>query len=205
MNRFLAGLVITLASALSWPALAQDEVIAVGTGPGVAGAAQTVTVSGKILAIDKAKREVTLEAEDAEEVVVKAGPEVRNFAELEVGDRVDLEFTRSLTLELRKGSKAPISRTDTVEGETASPGEAPGAAVGHRVVIIAEVTALDPATQTITLKGPNRSLDLTVPDPAQFKHIARGDRVRATFVEAVAVAVTPKDEPDEQDDDDGVE
>ena len=205
MNRFLAGLVITLASALSWPALAQDEVIAVGTGPGVAGAAETITVSGKIVAIDAATREVTLEAEDAEEVVVQAGPEVQNFAELEVGDRVDLEFTRALTLELRKGSKAPISRTDDVTGKVASPGEAPGGAVGHRVVIVAEVTALDPATQTVTLKGPKQSLDLTIPDPAQFKHIARGDRVRATYVEAVAVAVTPKDEQAEQDDDDGTE
>jgi hypothetical protein len=59
--------------------------------------------------------------------------------------------------------------------------------VGRKVVIMAEVTALDAATQTVTLKGPQQSMDLKVADPEQFKGIALGDRVEATYVEAVAM------------------
>jgi hypothetical protein len=34
-------------------------------------------------------------------------------------------------------------------------------------------------------------VDLHIADPEQFKRVAKGDQVEATFTEAVAVAVTP--------------
>ena len=71
------------------------------------------------------------------------------------------------------------------------PGETAGA-VGRQVTIVADVTAVDPATQMVTLKGPQRTVDLKVPDPEQFKRIAKGDQVEATYTQAVAMAVEPK-------------
>jgi len=56
---------------------------------------------------------------------------------------------------------------------------------------MAEVVALDPATQTVTLRGPQRTVELKVRDPEQFKRVAKGDRVEATYIEAVAIAVDP--------------
>lgn len=56
---------------------------------------------------------------------------------------------------------------------------------------MAEVTAIDAANKTVTLKGPNRSIDLAVEDPAQLANITVGDRVEATYIEAVAFQVTP--------------
>ena len=57
--------------------------------------------------------------------------------------------------------------------------------------ITAEVVALDAKTQVVTLRGPKRTVDLKVRDPEQFKLIAKGDRVEATYTEAMAVAVEP--------------
>jgi hypothetical protein len=47
------------------------------------------------------------------------------------------------------------------------------------------------ATQTATLRGPNRTVTLRVPDPKQFQMIAVGDQVQITYTEAVAVSVEP--------------
>ena len=66
-----------------------------------------------------------------------------------------------------------------------------GGAVGRQVTIVADVVAVDPARQVITLKGPQRTVDLKVADPEQFKRIAKGDQVEATFTQALALAVEP--------------
>jgi hypothetical protein len=59
------------------------------------------------------------------------------------------------------------------------------------VTLTAEVIALDAQTQTVTLRGPRRTVDLKVRDPEQFKRVAKGDRVEATYTEAIAIAVEP--------------
>ena len=54
---------------------------------------------------------------------------------------------------------------------------------------------LDAVTQTVTVKGPERTVDLKVRDPEQFKLVAVGDQIQATYTEALAVAVTPVAKP----------
>ena len=73
----------------------------------------------------------------------------------------------------------------------AKPGEMPAGAAGRSVKIVADVVAIDPATQMVTLKGPSRTIDLKVKDPAQFKLVKVGDQVEANYTEALAIAVTP--------------
>ena len=53
----------------------------------------------------------------------------------------------------------------------------------------------DPLTQTVRLRGPTRAVDLRVHDPEQFKLVAVGDQVEATYTEAVAISVEPAGEP----------
>jgi len=74
----------------------------------------------------------------------------------------------------------------------AKPGETPAGAVGRQVTVVADVVGLDPATQVVTLKGPKRTVELPVADPEQFKRIAKGDQVEATYTQAVAMAVVKK-------------
>jgi len=52
-----------------------------------------------------------------------------------------------------------------------------------------------PQTQTVTLRGPTRVVDLGVHDAAQFKLAAVGDQVEATYTEAVAISVEAAGEP----------
>ena len=86
----------------------------------------------------------------------------------------------------------PVARTEYGTANTAPAGGVPGMGAGHQTVITADVVDLDPATQTVTLKGPQRTVDLHVRDPEQFKLIAKGDQIEATYTEAAAISVTPK-------------
>ena len=191
MRRLISSISFVVVVTLASPLAAQTGAAIVGKGPGVAGAAQTVKVAATITAIDTATRAVTLKGPQGKEITITAGPEVKNFAQMKVGDQVNAEYVEALTIELKKGSTAPVARTDQAAAAAAKPGQLPAGAVGRQVTITAEVVGIDPATQTVTLRGPQRTVELKVPDPAQFKLVAKGDRVEATFTEAVAIAVEP--------------
>jgi len=191
MRKFSAGVGIVVAFALAGSALAQTGAVAVGTAPGMAGVAQTVKMTATITAIDAATRDVTLKGPQWNEVTVTAGPEVKNFANMKVGDQVDVQYVEALTLELKKGGGMVVARTEKSGAAGAKPGEKPAGAAGRQVTIVADVIGLDAAKQVVTLKGPKRTVDLKVADPEQFKRIAKGDQVEATFTQALAIAVEP--------------
>ena len=66
----------------------------------------------------------------------------------------------------------------------------------RETVIVADVTAVNPATQTVSLRGPGgRVVNLPIRDPEQFRRIAVGDQVEATYVEAAALSITPAPTP----------
>ena len=192
MRKVAAVIGVVVSVALGGSALAQTGAVAVGTAPGKGGIAQTVQLTATITAIDKATRDITLKGPQGNEVVVTAGDEVKNFDKLKVGDQVDLQYVEALTLELKKGGGMVVARTEKSGMAGAKPGEKPAGAVGRQVTIVADVVGLDPARQVVTLKGPHRTVDLHVADPAQFKRIAKGDQVEATFTQALAVSVEPK-------------
>ena len=179
------------AAILAPQAAAQTGAAVVGKGPGVAAAAQTVKVTATITAIDAATRDVTLKGPQGREVVVTAGPEVRNFAQMKVGDKVDVEYVEALTLELKKGGGQAVAKTESAGAARAAPGQAPGGIVGRQVKVVADVVAVDKDKGMVTLKGPQRTVELKVQDPKQLALIAKGDQVEATYSEAVAIGVTP--------------
>jgi Cu/Ag efflux protein CusF len=180
-----------LAALMTTGAAAQTGEVTIESRPGTAAASVVMHLTGTITAIDAATRTVTIQGDGGQNQTIVAGPDVRNFAQLGVGDRVDFEYQEALALELKPGSTAPISRTEDVAVAGAAEGEMPAGIGGRRVTVVAEVVALDAETSTVSLKGPNRTVDLKVRDPEQFKRISVGDRVEATYVEAMAVAVTP--------------
>ena len=191
MNKLLITAGFAIAGALISPAGAQTKATVVGTAPGMAGAVQTVSIVATITAVDKKTRDVTLKGPQGNEVTFTAGPDVKNFDNLKVGDQVKADYTEALTLELKKGGGLVVQRTDKAAVAGAKPGELPAGAGGRQVTIVADVVAVDAAKQTIALKGPQRTVELRIPNPEQFKKISKGDQVEATFTQAVAIAVQP--------------
>ena len=190
MHKLVISIGFAIAVAIAWPVAAQTAVMA-GSAPGKAGVAQTVKLTATITAIDKATRDVTLKGPQGNEVTVTAGPDVKNFANMNVGDQVDVQYIEAVTLELKKGGGQPVARTEQAAAKGAKPGEQPAGIVGRQVTIVADVVAVDPAKQIVTLRGPQRTVNVTVSDPEQFKRIAKGDQVEATYTQALAMAIQP--------------
>ena len=191
MRTLIGSIGFAILAALAVPAAAQTGAVVAAKGPGVAGAAATVKITATIVAIDAATRAVNLKGPRGREFMVTAGPEIKNFAQMKVGDKVKIEYVEALLLELKKGSTAPVARTDKAGAASAKPGERPAAAAGQKITVMAEVMTLNEKKQVVTLRGPERTVKLKVADAEQFKRIAVGDRIEATYTEAVAIAVEP--------------
>jgi len=194
MKALTVGSTLFALAAASGLALAQPAPsggAAVATAPGKAVVVETLKVAATVTAIDKATRAVTLKGPKGNEFSVTAGPDVKNFDQIKVGDQVTLEYVEALSLQLKKGGGAPVARTVQEGAAGAKPGERPAGAMGRQVTVVADVVDVNPATQIVTLKGPQRTVELKVRDPEQFKLVKKGDQVEATFTEAVAIAVTP--------------
>jgi Cu/Ag efflux protein CusF len=176
--------------ALAFPALGATGGVEIETAPGAAAVSVTAKASGTIKAIDAKTRTVTIAGDGGTEMNIVAGPDVKNFAKLAVGQRVKAEYVQALALELKPGSKEPISRTIEAASGGAAAGSSPKGAIGQRLRIVAEVIAVNSQTQTVTLQGPERKVDLELDDPDQFALVKVGDRVEATYVEATAVSVS---------------
>lgn len=172
--------------AVSASAFAQNTPIAAGAG--------AVKITATVEAIDQATRMVTLKGENGETTTFKAGPEVKNLAQVKKGDVVTIEYARALALELKSGGSGIASRTDSPAMSTAKPGQKPAVTATDKVVINANVTAVDAQAQTVTLRGPERSVTIAVKDPAMLAGVKVGDQVQATFTEAllISVAAPPK-------------
>ena len=189
----LAAIAVTAGGTLcarAQPAQAEGAAV-IASAPGRAEAARTITLSATVTAIDKASRTVTLKGPQGNELQDVAGPEIRNFDQIHVGSEVKLSYVEALVLELKKGASGAPALAASDAMVRAPVGGKPGGAVGQRVTVTADVTAVDAATQTVTLKGPKRTVQLHVPDAGQFKNIAVGDKIQATYAEAAAITIEP--------------
>ena len=185
---------VALAGALPVAAYAQQApgttTGAVATAPGAAMAVESTKVSATVVGIEAASRTVTLKGKDGKVFDVVAGEQVRNFDQIRIGDVVSAEYTRALTLELKKGGGGVSDRTEKDAALRAPAGAKPGAAVGRQVTVLANVVAVDAKKKTVTLRGPaGNVVDLLVQDPEQLKNIKKGDQVEAVYTEALAVSV----------------
>ena len=159
--------------------------------PGQTTATGTAKVNATITAIDKATRKVTLKTQAGKVVDMTVGDEARNFDQLRVGDKVNVEYSEALTVSLKKGSGAATMQERDIT-ERSEPGAKPGGRIGREVTVVAQVVNVNKEKQIVTVKGPRgHTVDLLVEDPEQMKDVKKGDRVQAVYTEAVAVSVTP--------------
>lgn len=160
--------------------------------PGSASLAEEVTARATVTAIDLATRKVSLKNAEGQSFDLVAGEEITNLQNIKVGDLVALRYLQLLDLELLKGTAGVRKRLVEVEGSKAAAGQRPGAGAGMQVTIYADVIAVDKATQTIKVKGVDKTLTVKVNDPAQFALIAKGDQIKAVQTTAIGVGIVPE-------------
>lgn len=152
-----------------------------------------VAVEATILAVDKASRELTLQRSDGTSVVVVAGPEVRNFDQIEAGSKVTARYVVSLSAR-RLGPDDPGTQpTAGVAAARAKPGELPGAAIGAGVELTVVVKSVDLEQHLVVFTDPDGVIHAVEAQRDEGRRfiagLKPGDRVELVYAEALALAV----------------
>jgi hypothetical protein len=190
---------LTLAAALTIPStavLAADKpsaeaIVVQGKSATGGGVGHAVEIQVIVTAVDKAKRTVTIKGPQGKTRVLAVGEDVRNFDQVKVGDTITIGYLEALVINLEKAKGATPGKVVTEDLKRAKPGEKPGGVATRQVTIVGTVTAIDEISQLVTVRGPEgNELDIKVQDPAKLKNVKTGDLVKATYTEALIIAVT---------------
>ncbi|MFL9585241.1 hypothetical protein [Stenotrophomonas sp. AB1(2024)] len=159
----------------------------------VTAASAGVTLQGQITALDKSSRAVTVTGADGSSLSFVAGPDVRNFNQLKVGDNVTLDYRAAVALDLQPAGSGEVGVTTSQAGTVPVRGATPGGARSNTVNIVTEVVAVDPVANTIALRGPSGNTQLIAVERedlrAKLPSVKRGDLLRISYTEAVALGI----------------
>ena len=151
---------------------------------------ELVVITATVKAIDKKNRVVTLQSPDGKEAKVKCGPEVRNFAQIRVGDEVKTSLLETVELFVTGNDEPAAERVTGVD--RAPLGSKPGFAAIDAVEVKATVVAIDYQTRKVTLKGPEGNVvNVTAgPEVKRLNEVKTGDSVVARLTRAVYIEVS---------------
>jgi len=146
---------------------------------------------GEVINIDAATRTVTLKNQDGESTIV-AGPDVKNFAEIKVGDRFDVVYELAIAVELVKVKNPGVTGEQvTTTTATAPQGDKPGMITTNTITATANVEAIDATKNIVSLKGPQGNIiKVKAQNPDLMKDIAVNDQVKVVYTEAIAAVVS---------------
>lgn len=155
--------------------------------------AALMKMEATVAAVDQKTREVTLKDADGKTVTITAGVDVKNLAQVEVGDRVEVEYLEMVAMEVLPARDAEIAAMTTTAKKTAPLGEKPAGTMAQETTLITVIEAIDKENELVTLKGPEGyTKTVRARNPANLEKIAVGDKVRVTYTTALAITVTEK-------------
>jgi hypothetical protein len=171
--------------------LEADSTAAAAVREGVAGGAvvQTTELTATVTSIDRVNRRVTLMNDQGIKETVKVDPEVINFGQVRVGDRVKMVATKELVVRLASPGEAA---GDNIAGVVAlAPvGARPGGVAAGTVQVLGTVTAIDAAQRTATLRFEDGTTEtFAVRDDVDLGRRKIGDKVVFEVTEMIAVSV----------------
>ena len=146
------------------------------------------TETAVVEAIEAGSRTVTLKKPDGTFVSVVAGPDIKRFAEIKVGDKVNARSYENVIVRVKKPGEPDV---DTSSGGTTGAGQTlPGGTRATQRTVTATITAIDPKMPTITFTGPNGwKYTSKVQDKAVLSSVKVGDKVDVVWTEAALVSI----------------
>lgn len=146
---------------------------------------ETATVTG----IDKEKRKVTLVTPNGTMGTFKAGPDVVNFDQIQIGDQVNATVTQELAVFVRKTGE-PSSDGGATTVALAPVGAKPGALIADTVEVTAKVSSIDLKQHKATLQFPDgTSKTFKVRPDVELTTESVGQEVVIRTTDALAISV----------------
>ena len=153
---------------------------------------ESITAGATITAVDQAKRTFTVTGKGGKSHDFTAGPEMQNFGQMKVGDRVEASYVEELSISVNKSGMKPKLEEKTSVAR-AEKGGRPGMILTDSMEVVGIVTAIDHKTRSITVKGP-KGKDFTTnvkPDVKNFENVAKGDNVVVNYKQTLTIADLP--------------
>jgi hypothetical protein len=168
------------------------EVNATGK-PGEASAARSYRMTASVQAVDAAGRRLTLKEEDGKIETISVPPGVKRFDEISAGDTIEVEVQEGVLFEYQPPGSPFVAPAAVVAGAKAGAGQPPGAAVGAAIQSTVTVTAIDLNTRIVQFQDPDGDKYQVKAGPKlAIEKLSVGDRLLATYVATVAVALDKK-------------
>lgn len=150
-----------------------------------------VTAEATVVSVDQTTREVVLRGADGNTLQVKAGPEVRNLAQLETGDKVRMDFFQATTVSMADPADSGAVQTTSVAGR-APEGEKAGVMAATNTSMVVTVVNYDRNNGIATFRTPDGLTRQAVVPPSLRTFAERrgpGSRVLVSMTEAMAVTI----------------
>jgi hypothetical protein len=165
-----------------------DDPSAAHETPAGAIAVDTFTVRATVAGIDAATHKLTLVTPDGKKAVYKAGPDVINFNQIQVGDQVKATVTEEFAVFIRKPG-TPVNASAAAAVALAPKGAMPGGIMTDTYEATAKITAVDAKDRKVTLQFLGGSKTLTVGKKVDLGELKVGDEVTVQVAEALALIV----------------
>lgn len=151
----------------------------------------TTTVTATVTRIDKKDRWVTLKMADGSLLDIQAGPAVKNFDQIKVGDLVSSTREETLAVAVVPAGTAPPNATGGSAVVGAPAGSKPMGVMVDTVMVSGKVTAIDNTPRSVTLLGPDGNSRTIPVGPAvkRLNEIKVGDDVVFTLKTATTIDV----------------
>ena len=178
MRKLIVTIVAAVVASMAHMAMAQTRTIS----------SEMRTETGVIEAIEASTRTVTIKKSDGTYVTTVAGPDIKRFAELKVGDKISARFYENVVLRLKRpGEPEGYSASKST---TPSDLALPGGTRAKQISVTATITDIDMKTPSVTFTGPNGwKYSSKVEDKEALSKVKVGDKVEITWTEAVLVSV----------------
>ena len=144
-------------------------------------------------AVDYEKRMVTLKGPDGESVIIEVQDKVKNFAQVEVGDLLTVEYIEAVSIQVfAAGEVEPGAAAVAVVGK-AKLGQKPAGIAMKEVVVVATIEAIDKDSQLVMPKSAGgESKTVKARNPDNLEKVEVGDKVMITYTAALGISVTEK-------------
>ena len=149
----------------------------------------------ELVSVDLKARTATMRQPNGGLLTLNIPAEAQNLDRVKPGDLFRMRYVEAVALALHKGGSAAATETQAVK--LAPKGGTPGGAVVNTKQISAVVTAVDRASRTIAVRGPNQgTMTLKVADEVRsFDDIGLGDTISLTYTEAIALRMISEKPP----------
>lgn len=180
-----ALMIIAVTACCSMGALAQE--------PRTFSSATLKQLTASVESVNHDNRTLILKDENGARTFIVAGPQVRNFEQINEGDRVVASYHTAVAVQVKPQGGGDRSVATTKQ--RAPQGSPPAARMGSTVVDTVTIESVDTSFDTVTFtRNDGITRTVAVDDPkakAFIRELKSGDEVQVTYTEAIAVSLQP--------------